>query len=122
MNLRYCFCLIVLMAIHGAQRVAAAPPAEQILPESSRAVLLAPSAAVALQSWRNSQYHAFMTDRQLRPFLDDLTRQIERGADLAGVICACWTELTALAGDGPAAVALVPTGERTAVVGILDVT
>src|SRR5205823_4002339 len=122
MHSRLYFSVVFLLAPCVAGMAAAAPPPERLLPESARAGVVAPNGAGALRAWRNSQYRAFVTDPLLKPFLDDLARQVERGADLAGVVSACWEELAALASDGPAAVAMIPTGDRTALLGLLDVT
>src|SRR5262245_5346923 len=97
MSTRFWFSLIPMLTSGLVGPVEAAPPPERLLPDATRAVVAAPNAANALRAWKNSQYHTFVNQPLLKPFQDDLARQIERRADLAGIICACWNELAALA-------------------------
>jgi hypothetical protein len=105
-----------------AGTVTAAPPPERRLPASTRAVVFAPNAAAALATWRKTQFGVLANDPLLQPVIADLMRQVEHGAALPGLLSATWPELSALASDGPASVAAVPAGGRTATVALLDVT
>src|SRR5713101_7569530 len=123
MQIRHRFIATAATVLALAPVIGAAPqPPEQLLPGSARAVLIAPNAAAALQAWRRTQYSSLVNDPQLKPFLEDLTRQIGQVNAFVGLLAATWDELAALSTDGPAAIALVPAGGRSATVALMDTT
>ncbi len=72
---RLVFPVVVLVA--GVESRAAVPPAENLLPNTTKGFLTAASMDVLRDSWNKTQIGQLMQDEAMKPFVEDFQRQMQ---------------------------------------------
>lgn len=55
----------------------AAPPSDELLPDTTKAFVSVPDVDVLIENWRETQVGQLLDDERMKPFTEDLRRQLE---------------------------------------------
>jgi len=112
--------ILPLLALSRTVPAQAAPPPEQLLPNTTREFCACPNVKETLASFRATQFGRLLGDPKLSDFLKDVEAQVEKGGglELMGFTLA---DLEQIAG-GETAWATIEVGRRPAEVLLVDVT
>ena len=115
--------VVALLATFAARPLAAAQPSESLLPETTRGYLSIPDWGRLESDFNSTQLGELANDEIMRPFIEDLKRQIrENGARRLEKLGITFEDLRAIIG-GETALAMVQVDEQTAAqVALVDVT
>ncbi len=115
-------CLVWLAPLSG---IRAATPSAKLLPDTTKGYLSVTDVDTLLEKWEETQLGQLMADPVMKPFAEDLQRQIRAKLQRAGVeLGLTWDDLRALYG-GELCMAAVQPGHdknRHALVLLIDVT
>jgi len=116
-----CFVFVlVLTPLFAGTRLTAAPPLEQLLPDSTQAVLMTANGADLIRAFEVTQFGRLACDESLRPFLIDLERECVRAQTTIHELGLTWEDFKSMA-SGPAALAIVKSRpDQVAVVALVD--
>src|SRR5689334_19089907 len=78
--------LVLLGWLLAAVTAEAAPPFERLLPDTTKQFISIPDARRLEESWDKSQYGRFFNDPALKPFMDDLQRQLPAMDELSALL------------------------------------
>ena len=114
--------LVLVFACHANSR-AAVPAAESLLPDSTKGFLAVGSMDQLSESWNKTQLGKLTQDPAMKPFMEDLQRQIQqKWTQTHRKLGINWDDLNGVP-SGEVAVALVlPTPTEVAVAVLADVT
>ncbi len=112
-----------LFAALGGSLAAAVPPSENLLPNSTKGYFAIPSVPKLVASWERTQLHQLLADPVMKPFTEDLHRQLDqkwfKSHEKIGL---SFDDLRGIAA-GELAVAMVGTTQgQTALAVLVDVT
>ncbi|HLW67249.1 MAG TPA: hypothetical protein VKS79_18185 [Gemmataceae bacterium] len=84
----------------------AAPPLEQLLPDTTQGVVVFPHLAETIRAWEKTQYIRLANDPALRPFVRDIERQLMDAKTFLGMLGVTWDDVKLIA-SSPAAIAQI---------------
>lgn len=114
MRLAFAF-LFVLCCSLPVETLQAAPPAESLLPSTTKAFISVPDVDVLLEHWDATDLGKLADDPLMKPFVDDLKRQLREKFSATGKeLGLTWEELRGVHGGEVAAALIQPKGDRAA--------
>jgi hypothetical protein len=106
-----------------AQSQAAVPPAENLLPNSTKGFLTAASMDVLRDNWNKTQLGQLMQDEAMKPFVEDLQRQLqEKWMKTHQKLGITWEDLQEVPSGEVALGLILPSATEVAAAIVADVT
>jgi hypothetical protein len=120
---RACFCVTLLAITLLASSARAANPSETLLPATTKGYLSIADTDDFTQHWDQTQLGQLMNDPAMKPFTDDVQRQMrERSSDLHERLGLTIDELETVPGRDASLARLLLAEDRSALVLLADVT